>query len=152
MKKLLLILLLLPFIVDTAGAQTRQKGKIEAEKIAFFTRRMDLTADEAKEFWPVYNDYLSRRNKLRSDRTSLLKYINQNYKNLEEEELDESGDKIVDYMIEEAKLTKEYHEKFKNILPPYKVIRIYQVETQFNSLLLEQLRNRRSRQESVRRR
>lgn len=151
MKKILIIFI----IVATAGSlsfgQDKASGRIEAEKIAFFTQRMDLTPDEAKVFWPVYNDYISRRNKIRLDKNNLLKYINQNQANIDDKELEESGDRIIAYTVEEATLMQTYHKKFKEILPIKKVVRIYQTETQFNKILLEQLRNRRSQQQAIRR-
>ena len=152
MKKLLFTIIIIAFASITLHGQENQKGRIEAEKIAFFTRRMDLSPEEAKLFWPVYNDYVSRRNKIRLDKNNLLKYLNQNYKNLDDKELEESGDKVIAYTVEEAVLTQNYHKKFKEILPPFKVIMIYQTETQFNRILLEQLRNRRSKQQAIRRR
>jgi len=152
MKKIILLLLILPLFTLTAIGQSRQGGKIEVEKIAFFTLRMDLTPDEAKVFWPLYNDYVNKRNKIRLDKNALVKYINQNHETLDDQELNESGDRIVGFIIEEAELTKNFHEKFKEILPPAKVVRIYQTEAQFNRILLEQLRNRRSQQKAVRRR
>jgi hypothetical protein len=152
MKKLLFAIIIIAFAVTTLHGEENQTGRIEAEKIAFFTRRMDLSPEEAKLFWPVYNDYVSRRNKIRLDKNNLLKYLNQNYKNLDDKELEESGDKVIAYTVEEAMLTQNYHKKFKEILPPFKVIMIYQTETQFNKILLEQLRNRRSQQQPIRRR
>lgn len=152
MKKVGFTLLILLFINLAAIGQTKQKGRIEAEKIAFFSMHMDLTPEEAKIFWPVYNDYTSRKNKIRLDKKALVKYINQNYENLDDKEIEEGGDSIVNYMLEEAELTKKYHEKFKEVLPPAKVVKIYQVEAQFNKILLEQLRNIRSRQDAVNRR
>lgn len=152
MRKLLFIILIIAFAGSPLLGQKNQAGRIEAEKIAFFTRRMDLSPEEARLFWPIYNDYVSRRNKIRLDKNNLLKYLNQNYKNLDDKELEESGDKVIAYTVEEAMLTQSYHKKFKEILPPYKVIRIYQTETQFNKILLEQLRNRRSQQQAVRKR
>ena len=31
--------------------------KIEAAKVTFFTQKLDLSADQAKVFWPIYNDF-----------------------------------------------------------------------------------------------
>lgn len=152
MKKFVLIIIICVFAGFPLLGQDKQAGRIEAEKIAFFTRRMDLSPEEAKLFWPVYNDYLSRRNKIRLDKNNLLKYLNQNYENLDDKEIEESGDRVIAYTVEEAMLTQTYHKKFKEILPPEKVIRIYQTENQFNKILLEQLRNRRSQQQAIRRR
>jgi 5'-deoxynucleotidase YfbR-like HD superfamily hydrolase len=42
----------------TTHAQERQKKvDIEAIIVAFITKKMNLTADEAQEFWPVFNNY-----------------------------------------------------------------------------------------------
>lgn len=37
--------------------QQRQAGALEAMKIAFITKRLDLSPEEAERFWPVYNKY-----------------------------------------------------------------------------------------------
>lgn len=65
MKKLLFTIIIIAFAGSPLLGQENQTGRIEAEKIAFFTRRMDLSPEEAKLFWPVYNDFVSRRNKIR---------------------------------------------------------------------------------------
>ncbi|OZA24427.1 MAG: hypothetical protein B7X86_08430 [Sphingobacteriales bacterium 17-39-43] len=31
--------------------------RIEAIKVAFITKKLDLTTEEAQKFWPVYNNY-----------------------------------------------------------------------------------------------
>jgi hypothetical protein len=38
-------------------AQANQREKVESMRIAFITHRLNLTPDEAKAFWPVYNSY-----------------------------------------------------------------------------------------------
>lgn len=60
MKNIMLILGILLFHGYICLAQTngsRNGDKVEKVKIAFFTRQLDLTAKESKEFWPVYNNY-----------------------------------------------------------------------------------------------
>ncbi|MCK7539265.1 MAG: hypothetical protein MZV63_54335 [Marinilabiliales bacterium] len=52
----------------------RADEKLTAYKIAFFTQRLDLTPAEAEKFWPLYNDYSARKNKLQADRLSLMRY------------------------------------------------------------------------------
>lgn len=57
MKKILLIaLLILPASLLYAQNGARAE-KIQALKIAFITQRLQLTPEEAKGFWPVYNQY-----------------------------------------------------------------------------------------------
>lgn len=64
------------FTATTASAQDhgkRQHNKenrekfeqfqkqLEAEKVGFISAQLELTQDEAQIFWPVYNDYCTRR-------------------------------------------------------------------------------------------
>jgi len=61
MKKILLIITLaaMPFIALLA----QQQEKLETLKIAFITRQLNLTPDEAQKFWPVYNQYVAETKK-----------------------------------------------------------------------------------------
>ena len=62
MKRLYISILFL-FIIGCASAQTDppmdnpKMQNIEALKIAFISRQLELTPDEAQVFWPVYNQY-----------------------------------------------------------------------------------------------
>lgn len=63
MKKIIFFLGILFFHSYICVAQTNRSGngdKVEKVKIAFFTRQLNLTATESKEFWPVYNSYFSK--------------------------------------------------------------------------------------------
>lgn len=150
-KGFTLLIIILAAFTDVANVSGQGFERIRSEKIAFFTRRLSLTSEEAEKFWPVYNDFSNRKQKLNQDKNSLVKYASQNYSNLSVEELEEAGDKIIDFQTSEAALAKEYHEKFKKVLPPEKVILLYATEVQFNSFLLNQLQERRQQQAPLRR-
>ncbi len=144
MKRVLavtLILIVLPFARSAAQNQNNME-KLNAYRIAFFTRRMNLTQQEAEKFWPVYNDFQDKRNRIQQQRMSLNRSINQNELNMSEKELIEAGDKMIELQVQEAALAQEFHKKFKEILPPAKVIRLYQAENQYRLMLLNELRNR----------
>ena len=38
------------------AALGQNQDKIESFKIAFITQRLNLTAEEAQKFWPIFND------------------------------------------------------------------------------------------------
>lgn len=66
MKKFIVILGIMLFHGYICLAQTNGSGngdKVEKVKIAFFTRQLNLTAAESKEFWPVYNKYFLKLKK-----------------------------------------------------------------------------------------
>jgi hypothetical protein len=67
MKKYLLIIsLLLGFTIAGMSQDEDKKdgGRIEALKIAYLTRKLNLTTEEAQKFWPVYNKYADELRKV----------------------------------------------------------------------------------------
>ena len=136
--------------VTTANAQQErhrygQQGnskyeKIEAQRVAFITQELNLTPEEAQVFWPVYNEYDAKRHE--------LKKAFKNTENLRKTEIEKLTEKeasqILDTQIIEAQklldLRKEYHARFKSVLPAVKVLELYDAEREFQKMLIERLR------------
>lgn len=153
MKKILialLIILISPFI--RLNGQNTNMEKLNAFKIGFFTKRLDLTSTEAEKFWPVYNDYQDQRNKLLLEKASIIRNFNSNESTLTDNQLTELGDKLMGLISEESALAVEFHKKIKGILTPAKVIMFYQVENQYKALLLNELQGNRQQQRAGARR
>jgi hypothetical protein len=125
------------------GAMQAESEKLTAYKIAFFTRNLELTPAEAEKFWPLYNDYSARKNKLLADRLSTMRYTAQNEANMSETELASVADKLAKTFADEAALVVSFNESLKGVLSPRKVIRLYQVENQYKQQLLRELNQRR---------
>ena len=113
--------------------------RLNAFKIAFFTRKLNLTSTEAEKFWPVYNDYTNKKNQIQIDRAELMNKVNQNASRMSDKEITEAGDKLIASIMEETKLAETLHRKLKEILPPIKVLLVYQTENQYKAQLLRQL-------------
>jgi len=62
-----------------------------------------------------------------------------------DKELTEAGDNYIALEIKETSLSQEYHNRFKEILPPAKILRLYQAENQYKLQLLNELQNRKHR-------
>jgi hypothetical protein len=145
MNKLLLIMFASVFFTSTVFAQQGQRGRpgheqVEAEKIAFFTRALDLDTREAREFWPAYDEFQNSRNKLISERHSLSRSFTGNKENLTSGEAVEIADQYINLQVRETELAVEFHEKLKKLLPPGKVMRFYQAENEFKMQLIRRIR------------
>ncbi|MDM8001858.1 MAG: hypothetical protein QUS66_02955 [Bacteroidota bacterium] len=125
------------------GAMQGDGEKLTAYKIAFFTKNLNLTPAEAEKFWPLYNDYSARKNKLQADRLLLMRYAAQNEANMSEGEFTSTADKLSQSFADEASMVVSFNESLKKVLPPAKVIRLYQVENQYKQQLLRELNQRR---------
>jgi Spy/CpxP family protein refolding chaperone len=134
--------------VMTGNAQNRnfgnapQRQRIDAQKVAFFTDQLQLTTDEAQKFWPVYNQYNSEKNDLNQD----FMKGNQKFRNNADAMSDKDASDLADGYIRHAQklvdLQKEYHLKLKDVLPPKKLLKLYNVERDFQRLLLQRLGER----------
>ena len=120
-----------------------KREQIESMKIAFITKKLNLTPDEAKRFWPVYNQYSEEKRKLREDRFSGKRDAKDNFDTMS----DKDAEKIVDAEItsrqQELDLVKKYHLQFKQVLPIKKVAQLYRAEDEFKKELIEKIKEKR---------
>jgi hypothetical protein len=118
------------------------RKRIQEEKVAFFNKRLDLSKTEAQKFWPIYNDYQSRKNRIANEKRTLMRYYSDNSANMSDKEITETLNKYIAFEKRETELLVSYNEKFREILPDKKVLKIYVTEVQFKDYLLKQLRTK----------
>jgi len=144
--KFLLIITSMLLTMSSAFSQNKHPDKrkgferIEAHKIAFITKVLDLTPEESEKFWPLYNEYSAKERQLRKDFEA-----NKPKKGMSEEE----ANKVIDFYFsnEQQKLTlkRNYYDKFKMILPATKVVKLHVAENRFKRKLLKKLRKNKRR-------
>jgi hypothetical protein len=147
MKRIMIFsLIILIFPVVRSSAQNPNLEKLNNYKIGFFTKKLNLTSEEAEKFWPVYNDYQGQRNQVQMEKIKLNRNFNQNQSSLSDKQMEDMGDKYVDCLVQESNLAVAFHTKLKEVLPPVKVILYYQAENQYKVQLLNELQNARQQQ------
>jgi hypothetical protein len=126
MKKIFL-LVLISLVIAATNAQNRSekqfnKNNIEALKVAYITRQLNLTPEEAQKFWPIHNIYFEEIKKTRRE-------------NLENELVFE--EKILN-------VRKKYNSEFRKILmSDERVNKLFKIEKDFNNELRKEWMNRR---------
>jgi len=147
MKRIIIFLLIiLIYPVTKSVGQNTNLEKLNNYKIGFFTKKLNLTSEEAEKFWPVYNEYQGQRNQIQLEKMKLNRTFNQNESTLSDKQLEEMGDKYVDCIVQESALAVTFHKKLKTVLSPAKVIMYYQAENQYKVQLLNELQNARQQQ------
>jgi hypothetical protein len=148
MKRIIISLMILAAIFPTRIlGQNPNRERLNAYKIAFFTKRLNLTPLEAEKFWPVYNQFQDEKNKIQLERIEINRSFNLNELNLTEKEMTEMGDRFIDLEVGEAALSRDFHNKIKQILTPAKILRLYQAENLYKQQLLKELQERRNERE-----
>ena len=128
MKKIYLFVMIFLGVILGVTAQendTRNDGgRIQAFKIAYLTKKLNLSPEEAQRFWPIYNKYESE---IRSVR------------------IENRGQRINEIETEERILNirKKYNGEFSKALSTDKVDKLFRSEREFGNMVQKELNERR---------
>ncbi len=118
-----------------------RKEKVEALRIAYITKELDLTETEAQVFWPVYNEYQKKQEDSRKEFKQ--KYNKQtDYNFATDKEAEDYITADIQHKMQEAELLKTYYEKIKKVLPVKKVAKLRRAEESFRQEMLKQLKHK----------
>jgi len=132
--------------IDPNELPSEARQQYEAFKIAFFTRRLSLSSEEAKTFWPVYDRYTEALAQVRREQKDKQADMKEAFTSGSEAQLERLADEYIDITTQEADIRRRYHEEFKTALPIRKVLMLYKAEQDFKRELLEEIRRRRIQQ------
>jgi Spy/CpxP family protein refolding chaperone len=143
--KIIAALSLALFISSMAfGQETKTKRpsreKVKAMKIGYITDKLSLTTEEAQKFWPVYNEYEAKMDGMRKKRKEAHKNIKSGTE-LSDAEVEKMVDGHIIAEQKELDIKKEYHIKFKTVLPIKKVAKLYRANESFKRDLLKKIRD-----------
>ncbi len=141
---LLYTVLLMPGVLLAQGRPggpngQQKKENIETQKIAFITKKIGLTSDEAQKFWPVYNAAQKEKQDVRKQRRETVK-DRKKIEDMTDAEVQKIMDAIFVAKQKELDIDKQYHAKYLAVLPVKKVAKLYQAEEEFKRILLERLK------------
>ncbi len=142
MKNFKYILILTLFSLSSAAQNP--KDKIEQYRIAFITKQLNLTVEEAKVFWPVYDKYRAELETLRTNNKVDLDNID--YSKLSDEEAEKKAKDIFALKQAELDVQKKYYVEFKKVIPAKKVLMLIKAEADFRQKLVEILQQRKQGQ------
>ena len=132
-------LIVLTLTAHIAGAQDDASGrqKIESAKIGMITNRLNLTTDQAPQFWAVYNEYNGKKQELNRRVRQLNNEPSRSNLNNDQllnglREVNATKQKIAD-------LDEEYMSRFLKVISPAQLAELYKTEQVFNKMLLQQL-------------
>jgi len=146
-KKGIFLLVLVGLIITNLSlfAQRDEKRRAEFEqfkekRVAFITQAVNFTADEAKVFWPLYNELQEKKFDLNRQQRKALSQFRESEKagkTHTEAEYKDIVNLVVQLKEKDAALDEEYIAKFAKVIPYEKIFRYQQAELQFARQLLK---------------
>jgi hypothetical protein len=145
MNKKSFFLIVFTLVVSFYGnSQNTENEKIEQLKIAFFTEELNLSASEAKRFWPVYTEHNKKYEELRSNKWETIKSKLDNIKNLSQAESSELLDDYIAYKRLRVEYREEFVKNLKEVISPKQIMMLKKAEYDFHKKLLKQYKSDKS--------
>ncbi len=126
MKRIGSLILLLTCLTSFVFANGTQQGKparrMMGLKIAYVTKHLNLSSEEAEKFWPVYNSYIADLKKVRQEQKEDVLVFEENALNVR----------------------KKYRTDFKKVLnTDARANQALTLERDFNNMIRKELQKRR---------
>jgi len=120
-------------------AQTSQKqldiAAAHAQRKATVGANMSLTPAEASKFWPVYDAYEAKMDKLEARHVKELKDFADKYENLSDADAGKKLEEVIAIQQGRLDIQKEFVPKFRDVIPGVKVTRFYQIDNKIQALI-----------------
>jgi len=119
--------------------------ELKEKRVAFFTQAMKLTKDEAKVFWPLYDELQAKKFELNRELRRAMSEFRGNGRERERKVQTEKDYKDIvtlnnKFKVDEIKLDIEYTIKFSKVISYEKIFQYQQAEQQFARQMLNQRR------------
>lgn len=124
---------------DNKETKAERMEKIHNAKIAFISNKLNLTPEQSKQFWPVYNEYESKKDHLHKQ-SKVFRHVN--IDEMTDQQLLEGIRKVHNVRQKELNLEKEYTDQLLKVLSVRQVVNLYKAEREFTRALLHKIKNR----------
>jgi hypothetical protein len=130
----LFILILAAFLFCGVTRAQSGRDKIEALRVAFISKKLDLGASESQKFWPVYNEY---NDKVRLIRRNLRQEYHRYSGTITAEEAEALYRLDLASRRSEMETHQVYSEKIRAIIGVQKFIRLRTAEEEFKKEMIK---------------
>ena len=120
---------------DTQQLIDLLRKDVRAEKADIVAKTMELDADEATAFWPVYKKYEAEGKTLGDERLAIITDYADNIDTLTDEKAKDLITRSVALEGKEQALKEQYLQQFLAVVPAKVVARFFQVDNRINTLI-----------------
>lgn len=136
MRKFLL-LLIATLCIETVIAQEGGNQKIDNAKIGLITNRLNLSTEQSQLFWPVYNEFDSKKKDIKKQLRRLI--VETNTLTTPDEKILANIKETLNLQQKEVDLEREYMSKFLKVINVRQLAELYKAEQVFTQMLIQRL-------------
>lgn len=126
------------FPASAQGAPSQKQlnlAAMRAERKAVVGANMTLTTDEAKVFWPLYDEYEARMDKIEERHIREVREFVASYDTLTDADATKKLDQVMGIQEARLSLQKAYIPKFRAVLSSIQTTRFFQVDAKLRALV-----------------
>lgn len=143
----LFIITLVSIGMNTNAQSSDKREQLKSLKIGFITEALDLSPNEASDFWPIYNYHQDNIHKLsRQNRSIRYELKPDNFEAMSDSKATELLNRLLKTDKEIYTEKEAMFDKLKSVLPSKKIIKLHKAENEFNRKMLEHYRKRKESQ------
>lgn len=121
---------------EIRNPQMRQK--VEAAKVAYITKRLNLTTKESEGFWAIHNEYESEKKAIKAKYRS-----RQSIESMSDQEVERAINQRFELQQKLLDLDRQYYERFQSVISIRKIGLYFKAEKEFRLELLKRVREER---------
>jgi len=132
------------FILNLSWAQGMgpkgPDGRMRSAKVGFITNRVELTPEQAEKFWPLYNQYMDKKEDLHMDQRKSMMEVQQD--GMTDEEAVKMIAAEMKLREEDTNLDKQFIQEIQKVISPVQAFRLMQADRDFNMEVLRNFQHR----------
>ena len=132
-----LFLLIATLCIETVIAQEGGNQKIDNAKIGLITNRLNLSTEQSQQFWPVYNEFDSKKKDIKKQLRRLI--VETNTLTTPDEKILANIKETLNLQQKEVDLEREYMSKFLKVINVRQLAELYKAEQVFTQMLIQRL-------------
>ena len=138
--KITLIALLCPLFMFSQNISDEKRKKIEIQKIAFITKSLDLSSEEAQVFWPVYNNFSDEMKSIKETIRENMSSMRKDRSSLTEKQVGEIMEQKfkMEQMVLDIKV--KFNKEFQKVISNKQIAALYHAEKEFKKELLNRIK------------
>lgn len=108
---------------------------VRAEKADIVAKTMELDAEDASLFWPIYKEYEAEGRVLGDERLAIITDYAKDFENLSDAKARDLLTRALALESREHALKERYMKEFLAVLPARTVARFFQIDNRINTLI-----------------
>ncbi len=135
----ILLLAIVPVVMTAQPPQAPFRERMEAARVAYITRSMQLSPQEARIFWPLHDAYIE---KIKEQRQARIEGRREplNFEEMSDAEINKFVDRRLELAEAAMKARKEFINQLRKELSPRKAAMFIRAEDDFQRDVVDRLR------------